>query len=140
MSYDRPHEFKLLGTVVVPKLEISISPYWRSISGYPIGAVQTVSRSETNFPFALVSSAARSIRIEPRDARHTKFQHKLDVRTEKIFKLNDKDRVAVYADFFNVFNANYDTDILNSTSDEFFGGPASITAPRQITLGMRWSF
>jgi hypothetical protein len=140
MSYDRPHEFKLLGTFVIPKIDISISPYWRSISGYPIGATQSVSRSETNFPFALVSSAARSIQIEPRDTRHTQFQHKLDIRTEKIFKLNDKDRVAVYADFFNVFNANYDTDILNSTSDEFFGGPASITQPRQITLGARWSF
>jgi hypothetical protein len=141
LTYDRPHELKILGTFVIPKIEVSISPYWRSVSGFAYEAQQTVSRSATNLPFALVSSTARTVLLEPRGSRRTDMQHRLDIRAEKIFKVNQGgDRLAVYADVFNVFNANYNTDVFNNVADTNFLAPFSITTPRQINLGARWSF
>jgi hypothetical protein len=141
LTYDRPHELKILGTFVIPKIEVSISPYWKSVSGYAYEVQQTVSRSATNLPFALVSSTARTIRLEPRGTRRTDMQHRLDIRAEKIFKIKQGDeRLAVYADVFNVFNANYNTDVFNNVADSTFLAPFSITTPRQITLGVRWTF
>ncbi len=141
MTYDRPHELKILGTFVIPKIEVSISPYWKTVSGYAYNVQQTVSRSATNMPFALVSSTARTINLEPRGSRRTDTQSRLDLRAEKIFEVNQgNDRIAVYADVFNVFNANYNTDVFNNVADENFLAPFSITTPRQITLGVRWSF
>jgi len=141
LTYDRRHEFKLLGTVQVPKIEVAISPYWRSVSGFPFQVEQTLSRSATNLPFALVSSTARTIFLEPRGSRRTEMQHRLDVRFEKIFNLRGgKDRLALYADVFNLLNADYETDYYNNVSDEYFLAPPSIVAPRQWTFGARWSF
>jgi outer membrane receptor protein involved in Fe transport len=141
LTYDRRHEFKLLGTVQVPKIEVSISPYWSSVSGFPFQVEQTLSRRDTNLPFALVSSTARTIFLEPRGTRRTGMQHRMDVRFEKIFKLGGgSDRVALYADVFNLFNSDYDTDYYNNVSDDYFLAPPSIVAPRQWTFGARWSF
>lgn len=112
-----------------------------SVSGFPFQVEQTLSRSATNLPFALVSSTARTIYLEPRGSRRTEMQHRLDVRFEKIFNLGGgKDRLAVYADVFNLLNADYETDYYNNVADEYFLAPPSIVAPRQWTFGARWSF
>jgi Carboxypeptidase regulatory-like domain/TonB dependent receptor-like, beta-barrel len=140
LSYDRTHEFKVLGSVLIPKIDVSIAPYWRTISGFPLTALQTVSRSATNLPFALVSSTARTVRLEPRGSRKTSLQNKLDIRVEKVFKLGGSQRLAAYGDIFNVFNTNYDFDLLTNVASENFGSPGAITAPRQVFIGARWSF
>jgi len=80
----------------------------------------------------------------------------MDLRLEKVFKVGGgKDRIAVYADIANVFNSGTINRVVTrldgttvGTAESNpgcpcsvpFGGPFSLVAPRQVTLGARWSF
>ena len=163
MSNDRTHEVKAMVGVQIPKAEIGVNAYFRSISGGTYAPYVAVSGSSTasgysttGYYFASATSGRRPF-VEPRGSRRLDTLNILDLRLEKIFKIGADHRVSAYADIFNalnndtitsVFSAVGGTSVLDPTPTKptgttaivQFGGPASVTAPRQIQIGARWSF
>ncbi len=140
------HELKLMLSYQIPVIEVSASTYFRSISGGYFSAFQRFSSSAINFP----TSGGRQPWIEQRGSREYETQNLLDLRFEKIFKINNgHDRISVYADMNNVLNQ----DIITAVNTRWptvgiagfdepiqFGAPTGLTAPRRVTLGARWQF
>ena len=62
----------------------------------------------------------------------TDFQKKLDLRIDKVFKLEGNNQVTVYADIYNLFNAPVRDRLLGERNSALFGTPLAIVAPRQL--------
>jgi hypothetical protein len=145
LTNSRRHEIKLMLGAQIPKVEIGFNAYYHSISGRPYTPYQQFASSVINFP---ATSAGRRVLLEPRGDRKRDWENILDLRLEKIFRIGvRKDRVALYADITNVFNASTVTnkqlrvpELVIGTETVAFEAPTGIYAPRQATFGARWSF
>jgi hypothetical protein len=145
LAFDRPHEVKIFATYQIPKIELAVNAYYRYVSGRTYAAYQRFSSSLINFP---ISSGGRSPYLEPFGSRRVEAESILDMRFEKSFKLSNRgDRFAVYVDVANAFNAGTVTRVVDrypslsiAGNSVDFEGARTIIAPRQVTLGARWSF
>jgi hypothetical protein len=146
--YERTHEVKAYATWQIPKIEVGLNAYYRFLSGTTWTPYQRYSAKLINWPgFA---SGGRQPFLEPRGDRRLPHETYLDLRLEKIFKLGTgTDRISVYADVQNVFNAGTITDvngrypsvsISGYDTPVDFGSPTAIAQPRKLILGARWSF
>ncbi|MBX7184764.1 MAG: TonB-dependent receptor [Vicinamibacteria bacterium] len=159
LSNDRTHEIKAMVGVQIPKVEVAINAYFRSISGGTYAPYVQLSGSTTNYSttgYYFASSAGRRPSLEPRGSRRLDTLNILDLRLEKIFTIKGDHRLSVYSDITNALNVDTVTSVFNnvggtgvfnpppaalgSTTSVPFGGPAAITPPRQIQVGARWSF
>lgn len=144
----RPHELKVFGSYQVPRIEMSINGYYRWLSGRTYSPFQRYGSSQINYP----TSAGRQPFLEPRGGRRLESESVLDLRLEKTFDLGGRQRLAVYGDFQNVFNAGTVTAVNSrypevsvtlddgSTFPVAFEGPTAIIEPRRMIFGARWSF
>ena len=145
LTFDRPHEVKVFGTYQIPKVEIGVNAYYRYVSGRTYAAYERFSSSQINFP---ISSGGRSPYLEPLGSRRVDAESILDLRLEKSFRLSNRgDRFAVYVDIANAFDAGTVTRVVDrypslsiAGNSVDFEGARTIIAPRQVTLGARWSF
>jgi hypothetical protein len=145
LTNSRRHELKVMLGAQIPVVDIGFNAYFRALSGRPYTPYQQFASSVINFP---ATSAGRRVLLEPRGSRRREAEKVLDLRLEKIFKLGaGKNRIALYADITNAFNASTITGVQfrvpelaigNETVD--FEGPTGVITPRQATLGARWSF
>jgi hypothetical protein len=158
LTNSRTHELKAMFGYQVPRIELAVNAYWRTLSGRNYTPFQRFGSSAINFATTYFSaSAGRSPFLEARGSRHLPTENYLDLRLEKIVQIGArKDRVAVYADITNLFNKGTITAKLTrvptttvtlpppaaigSTAPVNFEAPSQIIAPRQIVLGGRWSF
>jgi hypothetical protein len=139
----RPHEFKLLGTYVVPIAEVNVSTFYRVTSGTPYTPTLRLSQGLLAVPF----TAGRDVFLEARGSRHTPVLSVADVRVEKLFNLGARNRLGAYVDMTNLFNANTVIAVQSRVpsivvfdAPVSFGNPAGITTSRQLQVGARWSF
>ncbi len=137
---DRRHEIKIMGSYMLPKVDVQVSGYCSGISGYNWTPYASISKSRTNYTGSL------SVNLEPRGDRLLPFQNLLTLRAEKVFKVG-ANRLGLYVDVDNVFNSGtvtgvvtnvVGTSILDTTVP--FGTPTALLPARQATLGVRWSF
>jgi outer membrane receptor protein involved in Fe transport len=144
---DRTHEVKVLATYQVPKIELGLNAYYRFLSGFTYTPYEQFPAGDINYPV----SSGRQPLLEPRGDRRLGNESTLDLRIEKIFKLRGTNRLSVYADIQNVFNAGTVIDVQNrhpllaipgqgTTVDIPFEAPSTICDPRRLILGARWSF
>ncbi|MEO8362615.1 MAG: TonB-dependent receptor, partial [Vicinamibacteria bacterium] len=155
---DRTNEIKAMVGVQIPKVEIAINAYFRSISGFNYTPYVQLGGSTNNYSstgYYYASSAGRRPLLESRGSRRLDATNILDLRLEKLFKLHDH-TLSVYSDITNALNADTVTAVvtniggsgvlnpppasLGSTTTVPFNGPTSVLAPRQIQIGARWSF
>jgi hypothetical protein len=145
LTNSRRHEVKVLLGVQVPRVDLGVNVYFRALSGRPYTPYQQFATSVISFP---ASSGGRRVLIEPRGSSRREGENILDLRLEKIFKLGqDKNRLSVYADITNLFNASTVTDLQYRVPSRVIGletvdynSPTAIIEPRQTTFGVRWSF
>jgi hypothetical protein len=147
-SFTPKHEFKLLGSYQIPKIETSVNAYFVATSGLPYNRIQQFSNSLLNT--SGLSSTYRRIPITPRGTNHLPDLHQLDLRIEKNFTISGSNRVGIYSDISNLFNQGIITSaVTRSTSVTLpdgstfplpWGTPGGLQAPRQIRIGARWSF
>jgi hypothetical protein len=145
LTNSRRHEVKAMLGVEIPVIEVGVNAYFRSLSGRPYTPYQQFASSVLSYP---PTSAGRRILLEPRGSRVRERENILDLRLEKIFKFGArKDRFALYADITNALNASTITtvqlrvpNLAIAGEDVDFGSPTGLIAPRQTTLGARWSF
>ena len=147
------HEFKILGSYQIPKIETSINAYYVATSGLPYNHIQQFSSSV--LPGGQ-PSAYRRIAITPRGAEHLSTLSQLDLRIEKNFTLGGTNRIGIYSDLSNIFNQGIVTTVVTRTTSVLllpdathpeaysfplpYGTPGGLQAPRQIRIGARWSF
>jgi hypothetical protein len=142
--YDRTHEVKVYGTWQIPKIEVGLNAYYRFLSGTNWTPYQRYSSRLLSYPL----SSGRQPFLEPRGNRRLDNESYLDLRIEKIFKVGaGTDRIAVYTDVQNLFNAGTVIDanerypsVSIANEDVEFGSPTTIIGPRRWLLGARWSF
>ncbi len=140
----RRHEIKVYATYQIPRIELSVNGYFRSISGRHWTPLQRFSNGAGG-GFNWSPSSRRAARIEPRGSNVLDAENILDLRFEKLFNLGGRNRLSVYADIINVFNSGVVTDVSErsrtiGTYDVEIGAPIALAAPRQVTFGARWSF
>jgi hypothetical protein len=145
LTNSRRHEVKVMFGTQIPVVEVGFNAYFRSVSGRPYTPFEQFATNQINFP---PTSAGRRVLLEPRGSRVRERENILDLRVEKIFKIGaGKNRIALYADITNAFNASTITgvqvrvpDLVIGTETVGFESPTGVITPRQTILGARWSF
>ncbi len=143
------HEFKLLGSYQIPRIETSVNAYFRALSGNYYAPFQQFTNTQLAANGA--SSQYRRPLLEARGSRHLPSFNQLDLRIEKEFRMPGSNKVGIYADVENLFNRGGitavltrvpGTDVVSPTGIVTlpFETPGSIQNPRQLRLGARWSF
>ena len=142
------HEFKLLGSYQIPKIEASISAYFR---GDERAALQRgSSSSRRSIARTPASVDLPPDRIEPRGTYHLPNLHQLDLRVEKNFNVARRTGSAIYMDIAEPHQhaATITSVVTRPTSVTLADGhvrraavrhPRAVQPPRQIRIGGRWS-
>jgi hypothetical protein len=142
---DRTHELKVFATYQIPKIEVGVNAYWRTLTGRTYTPYYRFTTRQINYPF----SSGRSPNLIPAGDRRLGTENNLDLRLEKIFKVSGNNRLAIYADIQNVFNTttvtavntrNPSTSIAGIDEAIVFQAPMALNPPRKCLLGARWSF
>ncbi len=140
VGFDRTHEIKVFAGYQIPKIEVAANMYYRYLSGTPWTPFQRVGSGTFNWTGSI------DILLEPRGSRRTEGQQLMDIRFEKVFNVG-ANRLGLYLDAENLFNAGFITGVQTRNPSSTIagtsvplGGVTSITAPRQLTFGGRWSF
>jgi hypothetical protein len=143
---DRPHQFKLTGTYVIPWQEIALAANFRSQSG--IAITRSIStRPTVGNAFNVNVGAVEGLRLDPVTT--------LDLRLSKTLRLGPRSLEGA-VDFYNLSNANTAWDARpGSGTLSFlqggnpagptnvlpqFGSPASVLAPRIIRFTAAFRF
>ena len=125
---DRPHVFRAMGTVQVPRTGLVVSANFQHFSGKPWAATTQVSLPQGD----------QRILIEPRGSRRLPSQSLLDVRVSKTLAFASAGRVELLFDVLNLLN---DTAGEALASDNLFspnfGQPTVFMDPRRAMLGVR---
>ncbi len=140
-TYDPTHMIKIQASYLIPVVDLSVSAYFRGITGNGWTA---------RYRTARLNQGRVTFFLEPRGSEHYDMVKLLDIRLEKIFTLAKKYRLGLLFDVFNLLNADtvtswgtrvgydwYDAATYPSTSGhELYG----IVLPRQARIGIRLIF
>ena len=142
LGNDRTHELKIMGGYTIPKIDVGLSAFIRSISG----------GTYTSIPSSTVSSRTlnwfSSLRpnLEPLGTYRLPTLNLVDFRVDKSFRVGGH-RFSAWMDVGNLFNASTVTGVQNRYPSRVingftvaYDGPTTITGARQVTIGGRWSF
>lgn len=139
-TYDRTHEFKAYVSYQIPKAEVGLNMYYRAMSGTTFAPYQHISGSSFGWPRSI------DVNLAPQGSLRNPGIQLVDLRAEKIFTYGVH-RYGVYLDVQNLFNVG----TVTSTQSRYpqrtltghpvaYGSPSGVTAARQATFGLRWSF
>jgi hypothetical protein len=132
---DRPHMFRVMGSIDVPKTGFAIAANFGYFSGKPWAAAAEVS---------LPQNTLERVLIEPRGSRRLSSQALLDLRVSRPLRLGRLAHVDLLLDVLNLLGDTAEeglvTDILTTesvkqTSD--FGKPNGFVDPRRAMFGVR---
>jgi hypothetical protein len=141
-SYNDPtHMIKLQGSYILP-LDIHFNANFSFITGntYNRGVRYRLDQGRT------------TILSEPHGSRRLENRTMLDLRLEKTFTFQDRFRIGLMVDIFNVFNADTITDWGTTIDSSWFEDDPtaypssdghrvySLVSPRAIRLGIRFFF
>lgn len=139
-TFDPTHMIKVQGTYIIPWIDLSVTGYFRSITGNAWTA---------RFRTRRFNQGRITFFIEPRGSNHYPTQNTLDLRLEKLFTFAQKYRLGLILDVFNVFNDDTITSWGTRWTFDWIAGqwPStqghqlySIVRPRQARLGIRLIF
>lgn len=125
---DRPHMFRLMGTLDVPRTGLVIAGNVQHVTGKPWAATTQV----------LLPQGDQRILLETRGTRRLSSQTLVDVRVSRTFSIGDVTRVEL---LFDVFNALDDTAEEGLATDNLFSPnfaqPNVFIDPRRVMVGVR---
>jgi hypothetical protein len=132
---DRPHIFRLMGSVDVPRTGFAIAANLQHVSGKPWAATTIV-----NLP----QNSQQRVQLEPRGSRRLSSQTPLDLRVSRSIRSGSGARIDLLLDVLNVLNDTAEeglvtdtlaTQALKSVAD--FGKPNAFVDPRRAMVGVR---
>ena len=125
---DRPHMFRVMGTLDVPRTGVVVAANVQYVTGKPWAATTQV----------LLPQGDQRILLETRGTRRLSSQTLVDLRVSKTLTMGTLTRVELLLDIFNLFDDSAEeglaTDNLFSTN---FGLPNVFIDPRRVMLGVR---
>jgi hypothetical protein len=125
---DRPHIFRVMGTVDVPGIDVVVAGNLQYFSGKPWAATAQV----------LLPQGDLRVLLERRGTQRLPAQTLLDVRVSKTISLGGQVRVDLLLDVLNALN---DASVESLATDNFFstnyGQPTAFVDPRRVMLGVR---
>jgi hypothetical protein len=126
---DRPHMFRAMGSVDVPRTGFVVAANLQISSGKPWAATTVVS---------LPQNGQQRILIEPRGSRRLSAQSILDLRLSRAFAIGSLGRIELLVDLLNALNDRAEEGV--ATDNRFsssFGQPTVFLDPRRAMLGVR---
>jgi len=139
LSYDPTHQIKIQGTYILP-LEISFNVFYHGITG---------NAWTTRYRTSRLNQGRVTFFAEQRGSNHYKLANLLDLRFEKIFTLQNRYKLGIIFDVFNLFNVDTVTSWGTRIGYDWTPGEfpstnghedPSIVNPRQVRLGIRVIF
>jgi hypothetical protein len=144
---DKPNQFKLTGSYVLPFQDILIGANLRSSSGPPV--TRQISQR-------LAFGGNQTINLESLGAHRLPTVNTLDLRASKTFKFGTR-QISADVDFYNLTNANtvwevrtltpsipvrQNGDIVNGALNAIpqFNSPTQVLGPRIVRFGMSMRF
>ena len=125
---DRPHIFRVMGTMDVPGVGVVAAANLQYFSGKPWAATAQV----------VLPQGDQRVLLESRGSRRLPGQTLLDLRLSKTLALGGTTRIELLLDVLNALNdasaESLATDNIFSTN---FGTPAAFVDPRRVMLGIR---
>jgi hypothetical protein len=126
---DRPHAFRAIGSVDVPRTGVSVSANLQYFSGKPWAATALVPLAQNN---------AQRVLLEARGSRRLSSQTLLDLRVSRTIAAGGAGRIELMVDVLNLLNDTAEeslaTDVLAASN---FGQPSSFIDPRRAMLSVR---
>lgn len=139
LAYERPHQFKLLGTVLLP-WDVMVAADFRLLSGNPWQPMLPLWMTGAYRP------QWTYIMLEPRGNRRHPMSKYLNARLSKSFRIKDA-QLEFMLDVLNVFNSDsaqsYYTEpyaVYPLAGGDAFGRPQDLQPPRRARLGIRLTF
>jgi hypothetical protein len=125
---DRPHAFRIMGTVDVPRTGILVAANLQRFSGKPWAATTQIT----------LPQGSQRVLLEPRGSRRLSSQSLLDVRVSRTIPFSRLGRVELLFDVLNLLN---DTAAESLATDNLFspnfGLPTVFVDPRRAMLSVR---
>jgi hypothetical protein len=125
---DRPHVFRTMGTVDVPRTGLVVAANLQIFSGKPWASTAQV----------VLPQGDQRVQLEPRGSRRLSSQSLLDVRVSRTFHFGAASSVELMVDVLNALNDTAEESLasenLFSTN---FGQPTSFMDPRRAMVGVR---
>jgi hypothetical protein len=126
---DRPHIFRMMAAVDVPRTGVAVAANLQHFSGKPWAASAVV---------ALPQNSQQRVLLEPRGSQRLSSQSLLDLRVAKTFAFAGVGRIDLLVDVLNLLN---DTAEESIATDNFFspnfGQPIVFMDPRRAMFGVR---
>ncbi len=142
---DPRHEVKIFFGYQIPRIEVGLNTLFRSVTGNTYTPFQRITAGTFGW------NTSNDVQIEPQGSFRNDTLNLVDLRLEKVFNAGFN-RFGIYVDVDNLFNVGTVTtrqtrfpgaSITSPTGDSVFvdfGGATAVTAARQATFGLRWSF
>jgi hypothetical protein len=125
---DRPHMFRVMGSVDVPRTGLVVAANLQHFSGKPWAATAQIALPQGD----------QRILLEPRGSRRLSSQSLLDVRVSRTIAFGDMGRIELLVDVLNALNDTAEeglaTDNLFSPN---FGQPTVFMDPRRAMVSVR---
>ena len=143
-TLDRPHQFKLMGTVQAP-LDLWLSMVYVGQSGVPyqqaMGVLgRTVAFTTADSPL-LAFERIITVKGEAPGTLRMSTQHLVSVRGDKRFNLGANRQLGIVLDVTNLLNTSAVNYVRNVRVDQpTFGLAGDLVLPRTLRLGLRFSF
>jgi hypothetical protein len=131
---DRPHVFRVMGTVDVPRTGFVIAANLQHFSGKPWAATAQI---------ALPQNPQQSILLEPRGSRRLSSQTLLDLRVSRTIRVGSVGRIELILDVLNALNDTAEESLATETLQTeiristTFAQPATFMIPRRAMVGVR---
>ncbi len=128
MPNDRPHMFRVMGTIDVPRTGLVVGANLQYFSGKPWAASAQITLPQGD----------QRIQLEPRGARRLSSQSLLDLRVSRPISAGRAVRIEVLVDVLNVLNDHAEEEL--ATDNLFspnFGLPTVFMDPRRAMIAVR---
>jgi hypothetical protein len=125
---DRPHMFRAMSAVDVPRTGFVVAANLQYLSGKPWAKTALINPNEPNRP----------VLIEPRGTERLSSQTLLDLRVSRAFRLHDLARVELRLDVLNALNDTAEESIRTDVYNAPTVGQANVFIdPRRAMLSVR---
>lgn len=128
---DRPHMFRVMGNVEVPRTGIVLGANLQAFSGKPWAATAIV---------PLPQNPLQRVLLEPRGSRRLSSQALLDVRVSKMLTMVRFGRIDLRLDLLNMLDDTAEEGLAtdNVFSPQNFAQPNLFVDPRRVMISVRF--
>ena len=128
LANDRPHSFRAMGTVDVPRTGLIVAANLQIVSGKPWASTAQV----------VLPQGDQRILLEPRGSRRLSAQSVLDVRVSRTIRLGGAGSIDLLLDVLNALNDTAEEGLASENLfSKNFGQPTSFVDPRRAMVGVR---